>query len=295
MNRRNFAATTLALSALILLPGAACNKDKGGAGAAGSAGLMSFMPKDTSAVIGIAPSQAASSELFGSMKDKIMAGSPLEIEKMKTDCGIDLMTDISSVVVSLGADPEDEDSIVIGAKGKFDQKKIEECITKSGGKVEGTVYTNKDGDTMNAHWAAADTIVVSKRSLDVIKAGGLKDNKEVMAMVNKADKGATIWAAGMIPDGGGSGPMGMKTPKSGHMSITLSSGVKAKIGATFASEEDAKGTHTAMKGFMSMGAGQPGMKEIIDSIKTEQSGADITINANISADQIKTIQGMTGM
>jgi hypothetical protein len=299
MNRRNFAVTALALTAMALVPFTACKKD-GGGGAGSSGDMLSYMPKDSSMVVGLAWSKATKSELFKKFQDKILAEAKEDIDKMKDKCGIDMIADMSNIVVAVGKNMQNPDDAVIGVKGKFDQKKIEECVTKMGGKVEGTVYTDENGEAMNAFWASKDTVLISKGlTADKIKASAsgasVKDNKDLMELIGKVDSSATLWVAGTVPPeaAGMMGPMGTP-PKSAYLSLNVTSGLSAKVGMIFNSEDEAKGLSTMISAGINMGKQQPGMKEILENVSSEQSGANITIKAKISGEQLTQLEALAG-
>lgn len=298
MNRRNFAVTALALTAMALVPFTACKKD-GGGGAAGSSDMLSYMPKDSTIVVGLAWSKATKSDLFKKFQDKILAEAKSDIDKMKEKCNIDMIADMGNIVVAVKS-TQNPDDIVVGVKGKFDQKKIEECVGKMGGKVEGTVYTDEDGEAMNAFWASKDTVLISKGlTADKIKASAsgasVKDNKDLMELIGKVDSSATLWIAGTVPAeaAGMMGPMGTP-PKSAYLSLNVTSGLDAKVGMIFNSEDEAKGLSTMITAGINMGKGQPGMKEILDNVSSEQSGANITIKAKVTGEQLTQLESMAG-
>lgn len=297
MNRRNFALSAVALTAMALVPFTACKKDGGGAG--GSADMLSYMPTESSVVVGFSVTKATKSELFKKYQDKVLADAGDKISEMKEKCGIDMMTDMKNVVVSMGKDMQDEKGMVIGIKGNFDQKKIEECVTKMGGTMEGTVMTSAEGKKTNMFWAASDTVVLSPGiTADALKAHkdgkSVKENKELMALIGKVDSSATVWIAGMVPaEAGGMLPMGTP-PKSGYLSLNVDSGIDAKVGLNFGSEDEAKGMSTMIEMGLTQGKQMPGMKDILGNVSATQSGSSIVITAKVSGDQLKTLEGMAG-
>jgi hypothetical protein len=299
MNRRNFALSAVALAAMALVPFSACQKE-GGGGASGSSGdMLSYMPQDSSVIVGFSVKKATTSALFKKHQDKIMANASKELAEMKEKCGIDMMADMNSVVIAVGQNLQNPDDAVIGVKGNFNQKKIEDCVTKMGGKVEGSVMTSPDGDIMNAFWAAKDTILISKgKTADAIKASkegkSVKQNKDLMTLIGKVDSGATLWVAGTIPPevGGMMGGMGGTPPKSGFLSLNIDSGVDAKIGMIFNTEDEAKGMSTMIEMGLNMGKQQAEMKEILDAVSTSQDGDTIIIKAKISADLMTKVEAM---
>lgn len=298
MNRRNFALSAVALTAMALVPFTACKKDGGGGASGSSSDMLSYMPKDSSVIIGFSVKKATSSALFKKYQDKVMEDAGKELAEMKEKCNIDMMADMNSLVVAIG-DIQNPDNAVIGVKGNFDQKKIEECVTKMGGKVEGSVMTSPDGDIMNAFWAAKDTILISKgMTADAIKASkdgaSVKQNKDLMELIGKVDSGATVWVAGMIPPeaAGMMGPMGGTPPKSGYLSLNIDSGVSANVGMVFNSEDEAKAMSTMLEMVMGMGKSKPELKEILDAVSTTQQGTTLTIKAKVTGDQMAKLESM---
>ncbi len=299
MNRRNFALSAVALTAMALVPFTACKKDGGGASGS-SADMLSYMPTDTSVVISISAKQATGSALFKKYQKKIMENAGSDLADFKEKCAIDAMTDVHNIVIGF-ASMQKPDDAVVAVKGNFDKKKAEECVTKMGGKVDGSTITSPDGDTMNVVWAASDTLVFSKgRTAEQLQAAGkganVKSNKELSELIGKADSSATIWVAGMIPAelAGNMPPMMGTPPKAGFLSLTVDSGVSAKVGMIFASDDEAKAMATVVEMGLSMGKQQEGMKEILDGVKAEPSGKVLTIKAKATGDQVAKLEALAG-
>jgi len=297
MKRQNFIATTALLTAFAVAP-MACNKDSGGGGASGaSADMLSMLPKDSAGVVGISWAKARSSALFKQYESKLMDNVPGEVAKIKSECGIDLLADINTVVV---AGNTDSDKSIVAVKGNFDQTKVEACIVKMGGTNSGGVYT-VEGEVTNAYWSGKDTVLLSEGlSPDTMKAaasgGSVKDNSKLMGLIGKIDTSATIWAVGEVPAEAG-GMMGMmgKVPHSAYVSLGITSGIKAKIGLVFDSSDDASATNGALGMGLAMAKGQPEakqFKEILDSVSTEVSGKAVVIKAKISDKQLAQLQDM---
>ncbi len=304
MKRRKFIVTTALLAAVAIAPTACKKKDDGGGGGGGatgaSANMLSMMPKDSKVVMGIAWSKARSSGLYKKMNSEFEKGLPPEVAKIKSDCGIDLIADMDTIVLAGDpAAPGDEDKMVIGIKGKIAQKQVEDCIVKMGGKAENGAYT-VEGEVINAYWSSPDTVIMSPGlTADAIKALGsgnsVKDNANLMGLIGKVNTSATVWAVGDIPAeaGGAMGSIGAKAPKSGFMSLTMTSGVKAKIGLVFESSKDADSTKSAISGILGMAKGQPGA-EFLGSVKAKTDGNAVILSGKISGDQIEALKKMTG-
>jgi len=301
MKRKNFLISTALLAAMSLAP-TACSKDEAGGGASGeSADMLSALPKDSVGVIGISWSKARSSALFKQYEGKFMENIPGEVGKITTECGIDLMADIKTIVVAAHSDTEKS---IVAVKGNFDQAKVESCIVKMGGTNENGVYT-VDGEVTNAHWVGADTVLLSEElppeKLKTAAAEGtVKDNEKLMGMIGKLDTSATIWAVGEVPSEA-SGMMGMmgKVPHSLYFSLGITSGISAKVGLVFDSSDDASATKSLLSMGLSAAKGQPSeMKEfkgLLDSVSTKVDGKALVVKAKISDKQLAQLQGMVEM
>ncbi len=293
MNRHNFIISSALLAAIAFTP-TACKKE--GGGASGSSGdMLSFMPKASEGVIGISWAKARSSALFKSYQDKLLKEMPEEIEKIKTECGIDLMADINTIIIAANSSQKDA---LIAVKGAFDQKKVEECVTKMGGTVKDGAYTI-EGEITNAYWPSSDTVVMSEGlSSEKIKAaaadGSVKDNKDLMSLIGKVDTSATVWAAGKVPAeaGGAMGMMGGSAPKSAYLSLVVDSGINATVGMVFEKSEEATSLNAKMTMMLEMGKGQPQFKELLGGVSSKVDGKTIIMKAKLSGDQLKDLEGM---
>ncbi len=300
MNRRNFALSTLAVAAMALVPFTACKKDGGGGASGSSSDMISYMPMDSSLIVGISVEKARSSALFKKYQEMIMSKAGEGLESVKEKCGIDVLTVVNTVVLALAKDPNNPDASVFGIKGNFDKKKVEECVTKLGGKVEGSTFVGPNGKTLHVFWASSDTILISKElTADKIKASkdgaSVKQNKDLMGLIGKVDSKATLWiAAGTLPPdiSGMMGGMGNTPPKSGFVSLNIDGGVDLKVGLIFNSDDEAKAMATMIDLGINMGKGQPGMKDALEAVSSTQDGKTIVITAKISSEQISGLEGM---
>ncbi len=296
MNRRNFVISSALLAAIAFAP-TACKKEGGGGASGASGDMLSFLPKASQGVVGVSWAKARSSALFKSYEDKLLKEMPEEIEKIKTECGIDLLADINTIVIAANSSEKDA---IVAIKGDFDQKKVEECVTKMDGTVKDGAYTI-DGDVTNAYWPSKDTLLISEGlSSEKIKAaaadGSVKDNKELMSLIGKVDTSATIWAAGNVPAeaGGAMGMMGGTPPKSAYLSLVIDSGIAAKVGMVFEKAEDATNLNTQMAMMLGMAKGQAEFKEMLEGVSSKVDGKTIIMKAKLSGDQLKKLEGMAG-
>src|SRR5207244_26428 len=98
-----------------------------------------------------------------------------QLDELKTVCGIDVVTDLDSVIVS-GDSTFEENSILLLIKGKWDEAKANTCfskmVEKNGGRQlaiskQGklTRYSISGGEDVYAYWIG-DTVLVSPDHLE---------------------------------------------------------------------------------------------------------------------------------
>lgn len=296
--RQKLYIPAIAIGALAIASISACNKDKGGSGSSGggtssSADMLTYLPKDTSIVIGVSWSKGKDSALFKKFEDKILAQTKDGLAKMKETCGIDPLNEITTVVVAV-SDIQNPDSSIFAIKTKLTQDKLEDCFTKSGGTVKDGVYTMDQA--MNVYWASKEVFLISKgTSVDALKTaaanGSIKDNAKTMEMVGKIKSDATVWAVGEVPAmaKGLASSMGATAPDAAYMSVAIDSGVNASLSAIFANEKDAIGAKAMVD--MGLMAGKQDKKAgaFLKDLKVTQDGNTIVFDIKLSSSQIEEI------
>lgn len=297
MNTRKIALTTIAIAGLTFTYFSGCKKS-GSEGSSSSA--LSYVPKTSTGVISISFNKASSSSLFKKYKEKFLEEATKEITEFKSKCGIDPATDLHSILAAVGADFEKEEDYVFILKGKFDKIKAEKCVVTLGGSVEGTIYKTKRGKILNAYWPASDTVVLSPgitgEKLEAnAKGGNVNENKELMALINKADSGAVLWGAGLVPLEYQEGaPMGAKMPNSTYFSVNVADAITAKIGVLYNSADDAKASSDTMDLGLKMLGSDPKQAELLKSITKKQDGSTLTIDIKITEEQITQLLSQFG-
>ena len=137
-------------------------------------------------------------------------------EEFKNETGIDIETDIDSVVACMASKGamEDNTNALLLARGRFDKRRIEEMAVQHGGKVEQykgkSVITgfgdhSSPGATHETHMAMSfvETGLAAMGSSDMVRqaidrAGGganVTKNDELMNLVREMDS-PSVWAVG---------------------------------------------------------------------------------------------------
>ena len=285
--------------------------DKGASGSPAMRSLLAEMPASSPIVGGVAVGKIRQSALFKKYQDQLLSRLPRQLVEIKETCGIDVINDIETVVVSVGEDPNDRSQQLYAVQGNFDEEKIASClrtmvkkldpgapevVIEKKGKI--TAYSDGKGRALHVYWPDSKTAVIAPEVIADLDALGrliegprLSDNKEVMEMVGKVDMGAALWTAGRIPPGavGNLGMMASMAPRQLHVAIDVGSEVTARIGLRFEKDDQASG----LAGLAKLGIGQlkakPEAKEfadVLDAITFEPSGKDLIVKAKVTMEQV---------
>ncbi len=272
--------------------------------------MASTLPKDTGAVIGINVQRFKDSIAWAKLEPLMKAQAGGEMDEIKTKCGIDPMTAIEQVVVAPDSSFSEENTLLL-VSGNFEEAKVNECLQKMAKEKENvdlqvekkgalTVYkeAGKD-DAAYAAWLGKGSVLVSPGSRDgafLEKVLGGKEklsaNKDLAALLDKVNKGATLWGAGTIPEGGADGMPFEQKPKAAYGSVDLTKALDAKIGLVFADEAAAKAAVTQLQGELDKAKAEPMMGQYLKNLKVEASGADAIITLKMSEEEVEQLFGM---
>lgn len=283
------------ISALaLLLPAAACKKDSGGSEAASS--IMKALPSDSVAVGGANLGSLSKEGIIKAQLDKQM---PPELKEFKEKCGIDIFSDVEQVLMSFKTSEE----FVVGAKVGFDKAKAEKCIKEYGGEVseeDGLTKTVIDGETSYMKWMDGGVVLMAQKKDSLAKAGegdGLAGNKDVMKYVNKANTGATLWAAGAVPDSmkeemGGQFPG--NPPNGGYISIKADKNLDVSAGVVFPEAGDAENIKKMADQQMAQLKENPMIGQYVKKVELSQDGDTLKVDVKLSESDLKALQGLAG-
>ncbi len=296
---------TLAALALFGLP--ACG---GGASAAGG----KLIPEQATIMGGI--------DVAGLMKTKLYTDNKAEVEKQREykevadaakACNLDPEKAIASIL--FGTDGKDGVAAVITGDGIGDEKNLT-CVadkaqeTNNGkapftivdeggkkilkmddGKGQGFIVDGRTIVFASEPWKAAVKDLIDGKG----KAATDGPNKDLFA---RADQSKHIWGAGVIPaEVAGAGKGAGVDAKDASGSLDLSDGLAVKATVTVASAEQAEAAKKKADENMPLlkaGAGMFGLTKAVDSISVTAKGAQISVEAAISNDEIKTLKEKAG-
>lgn len=297
---------TLAALALFGLP--ACG---GGASAAGG----KLIPEQATIMGGI--------DVAGLMKTKLYTDNKAEVEKQREykevadaakACNLDPEKAIASIL--FGTDGKDGVAAVITGDGIGDEKNLT-CVAdkakeKNNGKAPFTIVDEGGKKILKMDDGKGQGFIVDGRTIvfasepwkaavkDLIdgkgKAATDGPNKDLFA---RADQSKHIWGAGIIPaEMAGAGKGAGVDPKDASGSLDMSDGLAIKATVTVASAEQAEAAKKKadegigmLKGLAPMMGLPP---KVADSISVTAKGAQISVEASITNDDIKTLKEKAG-
>ncbi len=246
-----------------------------------------------------------------------------EKEDFEAKTGLDVERDIDSVVAALmaesrGATDSDnpEKSVVILARGRFDQPRLEALAREHGGQAEdyqGKKLLTHLGDKSDGHGPMAmgflepnllaiGSAVAVRRAIDANRGGRtIVSNNEVMQQVT-ALGGNNAWAVGRF-DAVARGAQLPAEIQSQVPALTwfsaaghVNGGVSGIVRAEARDEAAAQNLHDMLRGFLALAklqAGtEPGMKQLVDSLQITGDGKTITMQFSLPTEAFELLEQM---
>jgi len=192
------------------------NKGSGGPKGASKAAKTAFayLPKDSAAIFGVS-SGLVQGLLKDLVKSQIEKSMPAQFKAIKAKCGIDVVSDLKSVVAVMGKDQKDKTKQFVVVNGSFDKKKINDCVNQSevdgkklSAKADGklTAYSREGDDNVFYGWWPSDNTVVfspapnNKAGVEalVTQKKSVADNKRLMSFVKDVNTKGHLWGVGDV-------------------------------------------------------------------------------------------------
>jgi hypothetical protein len=302
-----------------LVFGAACKKDKGGAGGGAGKGktvgaatsALDVLPEDTAMILGISVEKVTQSKLWTQFSPMFMDQAEVKdgLSKLKDGCGMDPIKDVKSIVIGMNGDM-DEKKMVVLIQGNFDEGKITKCVTtlaekEAGGKkvtakTEGKITTfSAEGESTQIYvgWAGKDTIVITQSAVEGDKTflasvlegkSSAKNNKDLAALMGNVDTSNTLWAAMQVTGklksnmAASDGPQ----PVAVWMNIDYSKALKAEIGAHFANDKDASSAVDKAKKEIDSAKSDPTAGPYLKNLTINAKGSDAIVSISLDEKQV---------
>ncbi|HWU88005.1 MAG TPA: hypothetical protein VN253_12050 [Kofleriaceae bacterium] len=292
----------------------ACKKDEPGKsggdnGAAGGAnGDLGLIPVDSDLVLGLNLAQARDSALYRDfVMPSLTKNGKLQalIEKLKTKCGFDPMTAVSSMTLGLKSDGEGV-AVVHG----LEKAKALPCVDQVKDELaQGKVEVTKDGDVVLAKGdrpgdTAAVTFVDDKTALFVFgpkanKAGALEvaqgksalsSSKEFTSMYGQLRTGDTVW--GVLK--GSAEPLASQLEKLNVKSTAVFGSASVKDGLAIDLRMRVESEDQAQNVAKLIGSQVAGFEQFADKVEIGSDKADVRFQVSFTPEKLKTVLGFVG-
>jgi hypothetical protein len=239
-----------------------------------------------------------------------------ERDEFQEKTGVNIETDINTVVAAMtsvpqqGTDPRN--SILILARGTFQQAQLEKLALDHGGQVEDyngkrlLSHRNDAGETdMAIGFLEADLIALGgydaiKRSIDA--NGGrniVSTNSDIMRQIGELDA-ANAWAVGRFDAIAGSAHVPSEVQA--HLpaiqwfsaATHVNGGVSGVFKAEARDEESAKNMRDVLNGFLALAKMQsserPELKTMVDSLQLSGEGKNVAVSFTLPSELFDALQ-----
>jgi hypothetical protein len=296
--------------AVLLTAGAlmfgACSKDKKDSTDEGAArpghARFSYLPKESSFVVGVHPQQIAASTLFKELVEPTLAQNPEnELQKLKDKCGFDPLTTVGSV--TMGGDPEQDNNVFSVSGISKDQliKCAPALAAEEGQKIEvtddgGYTKITADGETTYLGWLDDKTLVGSSKAKDkatieaVVKSTeGLDKNVEMMKLIGLVDTKASVWF--VLHNANPEKPVaGVPVQAKGMFgAINLSQGLGVNLTIQQSTPEEAQSTVATMTQQLDALKQATPLGKYLSKLEMKAEGSDAQFVLNLSNEEVKEL------
>ncbi len=275
---------------------------------------LDAIPGDAQAVVGIDAAKLAESGLVRRGLRALLAADPgldSKIRGLLAACAIEPDEDLESVWVATGDSPAEAIMVVRGA---LDETKLAGCVGDAvragGGTLEQVTIAGRSafgshpvrGQSVWFAFGAPNTVVAStdREWLEAALGSGpkLSGNKELMAVVERADRTGALWAVGRVQpevgkgllrvtDGTISGP-----PSFMFAYLHVSDGIRAELASVMPSASDAAKTaafvRTQLRTYEVIVQGA-GFGSLLSRLRVEVRSDTVFLRLVLSADELKEV------
>lgn len=239
-----------------------------------------------------------------------------ERDEFQTKTGINIDHDINTVVAALTSIPEQgtqpQNSMLILARGRFEQSRLEALALEHGGQVEDykgkrlLLHRTENGQAdMAIGFLEADLVALGgyesiKRSIDA--NGGrniISTNAEIMRQIGELDA-ANAWAVGRF-DALANSPH-VPAEIQAHIpaiqwfsaATHINGGVSGVFKAEARDEESAKNMRDVLNGFLALAkmqsASRPELQTMVDSLQLSGEGKNVAVSFTLPSELFDALQ-----
>jgi hypothetical protein len=239
-----------------------------------------------------------------------------ERDEFEAKTGVNIETDINTVVAAMTSIPQageqPHNTMLILARGRFEQSRLEALALEHGGQVEDyngkrlLIHRNDAGHTdMAIGFLEADLIALGgydaiKRSIDA--NGGrniVSTNGDIMRQIGELDA-ANAWAVGRFDAIAGSAQVPSEVQA--HLpaiqwfsaATHINGGVSGVFKAEAKDEEAAKNMRDVLNGFLALAkmqsSSRPELKTMVDSLQLSGDGKNVAVSFTLPSELFDALQ-----
>ena len=240
-----------------------------------------------------------------------------ERDEFQQKTGVNIEQDIQTIVAAMipGADGAEAGSkgMLILARGRFEQPRLEALAVEHGGKVEDyqgkrlVTHTQETGETdMALGFIDVDLVAIGnyeavKRAIDAGTGNNIVSNTELMRQVNELE-GNNVWAVGRFDALANTGqlPSAIQAQvpaiqwfsAAGH----VNGGLEGIFKAEAKDEESAQNLRDMLNGFLALARMQsstrPELKTVVDSLQLSGDGKNIALSFSLPSELLDALEAM---
>jgi hypothetical protein len=302
-----------ALAAVVCVA-AACSSKAASQSAAVAVSGMQAVPESARVVVSFDVDRLAGSQVVTRAAAQLVSRAPdlgARLEKLATDCKIDVVQQIKHVILALGDAARGQ--VLLVATGSIAEADLAQCLTRviggGGGTMSAkpaggrTLYEVKDGNrTVHFAFGRADTLVIGTDEAWVSEAVGtghkIADSVAMKPILARVEAAAPLWAAGLVDPAVGQGLVraskGQLTagPQSVFGHVDPGDGLKAELGFVMASEADAKALESLANpqlGLLAMAAQIKGLGPVVGKLNARHDGPVVRFGITLTQAELNQV------
>ena len=276
-----------------------------------------YIPADAGAVAYADVRAIMTSEFRQKLRQVLPTGE--ELEKFRTELGVDLERDIDSVSAAYlgGGAPSASQGVVI-VHGRFDTGRIEAMATQHGATVEDykgrRLLSLKTNDMAEQGEPVAATVAfleggalalgeasAVKKAIDTVVSGNdVRKNAELMNLINEVSSTGNAWVVGQVD----AMEIGLPTEIKDHLpavsmfaaSVHVNGGLAGMLRAEARDEQAAEQLRDVVKGALAAGKLMTGQNAKLDamlnSMNITGSGKTVSVRFTLPAELLEMLNGV---
>lgn len=280
---------------------------------------LTAVPADASVVVGIDVPQLAQAAVVARAVDQMLLRDPelaARIARLAKDCGVDVTTQVKTVVLAVGPRPEKNVGVqpsLLVASGQIGEAALTRCLQAGTGGGGGQLSVRDSGGrplykltegarVLHFAFGRDDTVVIGPDEKWVLAAVGdgpkIEASKELGPLLEQVDRSAAMWTVATMDPELGAGLARITKGKLGtpplalHASLLTKDGLAGEVAFRMQSEGDADALVGFARGELSMltmVAQGMGLGPLVAKVKVERKGAEARFRVALTDAEVKQV------